>query len=495
LIRSRLFQKHFLLAISTLILFLILGFVFNDFLMRSFNPRREMLPPVFIAKIIDRVNPTNKVEALREFTSWHADNHGPNLVLLDALGTVLYPNDADVIFDWNSIVKPSETYGFVILPDLKSDHPKHFSWFGLMGPPRMHPGPGGGAPVLIRLNGEPATYLYIAPPKGPPPGERPGLPPYIGLISMIVSLLMGVGTAIFLIYYSVSKNIRLADTVLSELQNGNLKARFPVHRKDEFGQAMMRFNRMADEIENLVEHLRTVELARTKLLQELAHDLRTPIASLKSLLETLHLKRTQIQASVQEELMALSLKEVEYFERLVEDLLLLAQVSEPKYDARVENVSLRELVTEEAEDCAFRYQQFGKAVSFQGPKMVDDFKIAGDSHLLQRLIRNALENAFSFARGSVEVSIRKLETDRIEITIVDDGSGFSAEALHAYGERRLSRKIERSSDGRLSVGLGSVVMKAICRVHRGEIQVSNRMGTQGEILGAVVKITLPTRSA
>ena len=109
-------------------------------------------------------------------------------------------------------------------------------------------------------------------------------------------------------------------------EKGNLKARFPIVRMDEIGQTMLRFNHMADEIEHLVERMKTVEASRASLLQELAHDLRTPVASLKNLIETVATKDASMQPALRVELMELALSECEYFERLVEDLLVIAQV-------------------------------------------------------------------------------------------------------------------------------------------------------------------------
>ncbi|OFZ30697.1 MAG: hypothetical protein A2622_13595 [Bdellovibrionales bacterium RIFCSPHIGHO2_01_FULL_40_29] len=118
----------------------------------------------------------------------------------------------------------------------------------------------------------------------PPPGEFNPILPWLGIGSLIISLFIGIGVTIFIIYNSVHKKIKEADDVISQIQSGNLKARFKIQRRDEFGEAMVRFNKMADEIEKLVDHLKFVELARTKLIQELAHD--TKYFTIQNLLQT-----------------------------------------------------------------------------------------------------------------------------------------------------------------------------------------------------------------
>jgi signal transduction histidine kinase len=497
-IQRKLFQKYFTWAFATLILFLLLGFYFTDFLMKSLSPaRHEMMPPVFIARLVDRLNPTDKVKAIQELSSFESNRQKRREpVLIDSSGQVLYPGGVILPFSWEQIQKPKAAYEFTLIP-LAQKQPapafRFLPFIGGHGPPPGGPG-GRESSALIRLSGEPATYLYIQP-QGPPPGDRPpSFFPFIGFASLVGSLLLGVAAAIFLIYASISKNVKLADKVLSELQKGNLKARFPIHRKDEFGQAMIRFNRMAEEIENLVEHLRSVEAARTKLLQELAHDLRTPIASLKSLLETLHFKKDRLAFEVQNELMELSLQEVEYFERLVEDLLFLAQVNEPQYQLKREVLSLESLLSEEAENCALRYEQNQNKINLAILGDLSQLSVSGDAILLRRLFRNALENSFSFAKSEVKISATLTPDQKIHIIIDDDGTGFSEEGLKSFGERRLSRKLDTLHKGRVSVGLGSVVMRTIAQAHRGETKASNRLSEDGATLGARVEILLPSSS-
>ena len=73
----------------------------------------------------------------------------------------------------------------------------------------------------------------------------------------------------------------------------------------------------------------------------------------------------------------------------------------------------------------------------------------------------------------------------MRILIEDDGPGFTQEALESYGVRRVSRIIEDKGTGRLSVGLGSVIMKTIASAHHGQVSVRNR--PEG---GACVEISL-----
>lgn len=239
--------------------------------------------------------------------------------------------------------------------------------------------------------------------------------------------------------------------------------------------------------------MRNVEKSRSKLIQELAHDLRTPVASLKSLIETLNLKGKSLSVETHKEFLELSLKEVNYFERLVEDLLFLAQVTEPKYQMQKESVILASIIEDEAEDVAFRINQNQQKIELNlDLEEIKDEAIFGDIHLLRRLFRNALENSFSFAKSKVRISAQYDKTKSLfDIKIEDDGPGFSQESLLSFGERRVTRKLSQDINGRLSVGLGSVIMKAISDVHRGEIKVRNIISPNKEIAGSSLEVILP----
>jgi len=364
---------------------------------------------------------------------------------------------------------------------MRAIEPAHFH---PMGHPPMGPPPhiGGPPPPAMNPRMNPAMGFDHGPPFPPPPGPPP-LQMILTLVFVqIACVILGAGLSTYLLFRSLKQKAKQADEVLAELQKGNLKARFPVTKMDEIGQAMSRFNKMADEIERVVEHMKQVERSRVNLLQDLTHDLRTPIASLKNLLETLADKQDRIDPAVRAESMALAVNEVEYFARLVEDLLVIAQMSEPKYHLDATNVSLVALLEEEID------------ITLVNETGDDELLYAGDAHLLKRMFRNAIKNALSFAKSRTVVRISKSESPAaIVVRIEDDGPGFTPRALEGYGTRKFTRALLHSAQGagRLSVGLGSVILKTVATLHRGTVVASNRISETGKIEGACVEITLP----
>lgn len=502
MIKHKLFREYFLLASVILIMTIFLGFFISRFVSESFKPERterQMLPPIFLAKTIDHLNYPTKLEAIKGMESFH-DRQGPkpSLVLINQEREVLY-KDTEVL----EADLPSKE----VLTSLINAY--DFKFYGVKEerhrpPPMPGPGgppPGGPPPMPLQksvvklqdsLNDAQKYYLVILPPKRFEPQGMAKIMPILGIGSLVLSLLIGVGLTLFVIYLSVRKKVKDADFVISEIHKGNLKARFTVDRNDEFGQAMLRFNQMADEIELLVSHLKSVEVSRRKLLQELAHDLRTPIASLKTLLETLEINDAKLDSKTKSELLSLSNKEINYFARLVEDLLVLSQVDDPKYNSENSGVAVSQLLQDEIYDVEFKNAT--KRIEFKSEFSEGLPLIDGDRNLLKRMLRNALENSISFAQSEMWISVRDIDASTFSIVISDDGSGFKPDSLSEFGERRMTRKILEhgsNSTSRVSVGLGSVIMKKICEIHGGQLKAENRINERGVIEGAIVTFTLP----
>jgi signal transduction histidine kinase len=317
----------------------------------------------------------------------------------------------------------------------------------------------------------PDYFIVYQRPSGPPPGgfhgggPRHGPPPgmqFIGLVAIAVSIIVGLALSILFLTIFVRKKSSQAEEVIARLKAGDLKARFKVGDTDEVNQLMMRFNDMADQIENLVSNLRNTEKARMIMLQELAHDLRTPVASLKQFQEILLFKGHLLDEEKKKQTQLLAMKEIHYFERLVEDLLFLSGVNDPKYSASFRAVDLNDLISEEIE--AFENEKIAITKISTGAEIVQ-----GDAHLLKRLLKNALSNALKHATSKIEVVLSENEND-IVIEVKDDGPGMKESDLAIFGEKKFSRQV----DSNISIGLGSVIMKKIISLHDGSLNVQNQ---------------------
>lgn len=360
--------------------------------------------------------------------------------------------------------------------------------------------------TVFRAKSDPKRYLVFERPEPGPPGRAPrvgGPPPPGGpdhhgpppiflwtFSALIISGFLAATICLFLLFSSMRRKARQAADVINAIKQGDWQKRMPIDGLDEVGNLMQEFNRMADEIESAVRAMQRAEAARTGLLQELAHDLRTPIAGLRSLIETLEIRNESLDGKTRGELFSLAQKEIDYFARLVEDLLFLAQVRDPRYLNSGKSVNVAGLLQSQ---CDRAQLECKSAISLNLNE--SKIEILGDEVLLNRLLRNAIDNATSFAKSKIDISVEfqkssRDETTCLQITIQDDGPGFSEQALEKFGEKRFSRIVTENSGDRLSVGLGSVIMTTVASVHGGKVEARNAI-VEGHIKGAAVVITLP----
>ncbi|MBS1985832.1 MAG: hypothetical protein JST16_16860 [Bdellovibrionales bacterium] len=482
--RTSFFQRLLLLTLVGTIVLVLAGFAASFMYMRAKTEKpAPPSPPLFLAHLVQEM--TQKMprdEAFRILTQ-ASTTVEPNIIfVIDDHGKLLFPAGHNPEFDEIKL-DPSTfpTQAFDSIPIQGSQ----------FSPPKR---------TLIRLSGEPARFLVLKPRRGgnmPPPAPGPtalgrgaGGPPgpdfmptlfVFVLVSALLSALLSFAT---LMYY-LRKNSIVVEGVISELHSGNLKARLPVKKLDEFGRVMLKFNEMADEIERLVGRIRENEKVRIEIVQELGHDLRTPIASLRTMLETLSNKLDALSNEQKIDIATTSVKEVVYMGRLVDDLLFLACIDDPQYRETRSSIDVRMLLENEVDRLQIAHTDSQVKVSDQ-INLPENLSLMGDPHLFRRMIRNALDNAFSFARTQVTLRAQ-VKDHQLHLSVEDDGPGIPAEILSSFGYKRMQRSINPQASQRISLGLGSVIMRAIVTAHRGSLQASNRSDQSG----ARIDIQLP----
>ncbi len=306
------------------------------------------------------------------------------------------------------------------------------------------------------------------------------------ILFTFLSSLIAIGT--LLLYFR--QKAAIAKSVMTDLKSGHLKSRFPVEKIDETGLIMLEFNNMADEIERLVTKVKKSEESRKQLLQDLSHDLKTPLASLRLIIENLQNSIHEMTEVQSKHFLNASHHEVIYVSELVEDLLFLSKVDEAGFNIQPQRVDLRGLLNSEISQCKTLEQSKGIAFTFCDEATSSRAIVNGDVTLLKRMIRNILVNAASFAKTKVDVFLKKTDVGKLEITVIDDGKGFPNEMILAYGSRTTSRKFLDTTGGRVSTGLGSVITSKIVTLHGGSLMASNYLAQNGEVRGAQIKIII-----
>ena len=358
---------------------------------------------------------------------------------------------------------------------------------GFPPPPGEMPPPGGMNPEMFpggrppRPSADRLLMKTVLP--GPPNIPFWQNPLWITIGSLLVCVLASIGISLMLFFSNYKRKAETALEVLQDLKSGNLSARMPQGKLDEVAPLVVAFNHMADEVQRLVENLKRSDQSRRQMLQDLAHDLRTPLASLKTFLETMVSDGERLPPERRKDIMKLCLSEVDYFSALVEDLLFLAQLTEPKYAKSVEKVALKEELESQIHVFRERHPKIEMSLEMGHPALA----LLGSQRLLTRLFRNALANSSSFARERVRIQVID-EGSFVRVVFNDDGPGFSEKALQEFGHKKASREISQDHK-RISVGIGSLIMAEVATLHGGSLGAENRL-ENGRVAGATVTIRL-----
>jgi K+-sensing histidine kinase KdpD len=332
---------------------------------------------------------------------------------------------------------------------------------------------------VVSLENRDDLFLVVVESQKPFFGALFGTQGILTFFTVGMAFLMSIS---FIYLYLKKKSIE-ASAVLLRLERGDLKARFEIKRFDEMPGLMVDFNRMAGEIERLVTRIRTAEASRKELLQELGHDLKTPLTALRTSFETLKTHNARMSDADREELFQMIEAEIKYFGDLVEKLMTIASLDEPNFKAETESIDIKEMLSAEIKTRQSNSPLTWSLIAESGdaPKPL----ILGDPHLILRMVKNAFDNSSRYAKSLIDVEILEGKNE-IEIRIRDDGPGLGGEDLELFAKRR-GRRTRRAGEGlNFSLGLGSVIMKSIAELHGGRLQIKN-----DERVGAVLSIWLP----
>jgi two-component system sensor histidine kinase BaeS len=290
----------------------------------------------------------------------------------------------------------------------------------------------------------------------------------------VVSTLCALAGALVLGGRILEPLVRLRKTS-ARLAAGDLSARAPEAGPRELLELGESFNEMAASLERLFD-------ARRELVAWASHDLRTPLASLRAMVEALE----DGLATPAEYLPAIR-GQTEILSRLVEDLFELAMIDAGALTLELQDASLGPLVS----TCVGAVEAEARAHNVRLEARVDPadpaVRVAPDK--IERVLLNLLANAVrhSGPEGTVAIVVEP-DTDHVLVAVEDTGRGVSAET-----RERMFDRFWREDDSRTSLnggaGLGLAISQGLVRAHGGEIWAENRTGG-----GARVAFTLPLAS-
>lgn len=268
-----------------------------------------------------------------------------------------------------------------------------------------------------------------------------------GLVSFIVAL------CLVRVFLSPLKHLKEGATALSE---GNYDVEFHNRSNDEFGE-------LSDSFQYLVANLKQQKESREQWLVDISHELRTPIAVLRSELEAIQdgIRQPEMRRmdSMHDQVMGLR--------RLVDDLYLLSKTDSGVYQMDTQSLEIAQLVQRVVMKFEHRAEQNGLNIELLKPN--NSLFIKGDAKTLEQLCMNLLENSLRYtdSPGRIVISITEVGKD-IVLLFEDSSPGVEEEHLPNLFKRlyRVDKSRSRQYGGS---GLGLSICRNIVMMHGGKI--------------------------
>lgn len=310
--------------------------------------------------------------------------------------------------------------------------------------------------------------------------------PGLGMMIAIISS----GLVCYLLARSMTRPVTRLRQAAQSLAAGDLSARTGAPaggRRGEMIELMRDFDLMAERLEGLVE-------SQSRLLKDVSHELRSPLARLSV---ALGLARQKTTPEIEGSLNRIEL-EADRLNQLIQRLLTISRLESGADGIRKTSLSLRELVEHVARDA--EYESLGRKVRVTA-ESEDEFLVNGDPELLRSAVENVVRNATRYTAEGTTVEVR-LERENgpsgpeMVLRVSDCGPGVPNDALAKIFEPfyRLDDARNRQTGG---AGLGLSIADRAIRLHGGQLRASNRKegGLEVEIrIPAAAGFALPAHS-
>lgn len=342
------------------------------------------------------------------------------------------------------------------------------------------------------------------------------------LLATLVSILIA-GNISRLMAKKIARPIMELTDGVNNLANGDFKGTINLQSEDEVGELISGFNKMSTKIRQLIkdlefraqkesqlsatlfelneglerkvidrtislknalDNIKSMESARRVLLNNISHELKTPITMLTGYIEALHDGIPKDKEEFKEYLTVIY-RQSGRLNRLINDLIDLSHI-EARQSMNFTEINTNEFFLQYFDELSFYLEKKKLRFSYTLPPNLSPF--IGDAGRIIQVLINLVQNAIRYTpkSGQISITVKDL-TDKIQIEVQDDGCGIeSAELSNIF--QRFYRGISDTTTLNGTSGLGLAIAKEIVEAHGGTIWAHSNPGE-----GATFIFTLPTK--
>ena len=308
------------------------------------------------------------------------------------------------------------------------------------------------------------------------------------LLLAIVLLVFASGMAMVLGYFlssAITDRVKQLKNAAEGLAKGDLKTRVIVKGNDEVSILADTFNKMAEQLETVDTKKRELEEMRANLIAWISHDLQTPLASVRAILEALSDEVVSDPQTIKRYL-GTAQRDVRALSILIDDLFQMAQLNAGGIPLDRANSSLADLVSDTLE--SFTELAARGQVKLEGSVEANLDPVNMDTQRIGRVLNNLIGNAIRYTPSQGEIKVHAKRTSRgVEVSVADTGEGIRKEDLphifESFYRGDASRSRSRNTGG---AGLGLAISRGIVQAHGGELTVESEPGR-----GSAFKFFIP----
>ena len=282
--------------------------------------------------------------------------------------------------------------------------------------------------------------------------------------------------------------IELTAGGIRALAHGDYDTRVSVGGGDEVTSLADDVNALAGRLQLAEQQRAALDRERLELTSALSHDLRTPLASIRAMVEALH--DGVVEADDVDRYYTTMRREIERLSRMIDDMRELARMDAGAFKLNLQPLSLLEIASEVAG--AMEAQARERGVSVRVHQGTGTAPVHVDGAWMERAVSNLLQNALDHAGPSAEVSLEVVDLDAaVELCVSDNGPGFGADEADLIWRRFYRGDKSRNRNGTLDgTGLGLAIVRGIVEAHGGSVRAESADGR-----GATFVLRLPRSPA
>ena len=328
----------------------------------------------------------------------------------------------------------------------------------------------------------PATYLYIVWHRGDHAAAADRLRAHYaigeGAGVLLVASLLAVGLSL-LVVRLLTHRLSVLEQAMQRFCESTNDPPNPVatsakHHGDEIDRLTTMCHSLSARVRAQMQALHAADQLRREVLANVSHDLRTPLTTLQTHLETLAMPEALLSPAEREDYVQISLRQARRLITLVEQLIEASKLDAHQVVPHVEAFQVGELLYDIAQKFALAAVDSGVSLRVDAP--VDVPRASGDIALIERVLDNLIENALRYTPRGGHVDLRLSSIGKhVRIEVQDTGAGMTADQRERVFQRFYRADPSRKGAGG-HAGLGLAIVKSILELHEATIHVASKPG-------------------